>query len=327
VSYIGKTEYPLDVKIHQLINIVPLIQEKWSLIGSKLKLSSDMLDDIWQSASEQGIPTESINTFCCVKMLTSWYKTIGNVSVDEIIIAIDIPHVGLQTKISSIRAALTTEYVATEKNVKSQPENLEPPYIDMLTKFCLELSKSQHSIADIIVYLKLCNINSEVLKEISDFPELVKSFERNELLHKADLSWLKNIAHHVQCTKATEVIEDYEKLLIADKIPWYSSHPKGIFLVGKSEKKLEIVTIKDSNNAKSAASGLANIKETDIILDSSQVGSVIFYWRIVNEDVPIQIPEVVNTSAIERCKNAGLTHIGVMIDGDLNLKEIDEIGM
>ena len=276
---------------------------------------------------EQEIPTESINTFCCIEMLASWYETIGNVSVDAIITAIDIPHVGLQTKISTIKTALTNEYVPTEKNFGSPPEKIEQPYVDMLTKFCLELNKSQHRIADILTYLKLCYINSEVLKEISDFSELVKSFERNKLLHKADLSWLKNITHHVQCTKATEVIEDYEKLLIADKIPWYSSHPKGTFLVGKIGKKFEIVTIKDSSNAKSAASGTVHIEETDSILDSSEVGSVIFYWRIVNKDVPIQIPEVVNTSAMERCKIADLTHIGVMIDGDLNLKEIDEIGM
>jgi len=308
------------------MNIVPLIQEKWSHIGTRLKLSSNKLDDIWQSASEQEIPTESMNTFCCVKMLTSWYKTIGNVSVDTIITAIDAPHVGLQNKISTIRAALTTEYVATDKNVKSLPEKLEQPYFDMVTKFCLELSKSQHSITDILVYLKLCNINSEVFKEVSDFPELVKSFERNELLNKTDLSWLKNIAHHVQCTKATKVIEDYENLLMADKIPWCSSHPKGTFLVGRTDRKSEIVTIKDSSNAKSAASSIVNIEETDSILDSSEVGSVIFYWRIVNEDVTIQIPEVVNTSVIERCKNAGLTHIGIMINGDLNLTNIDEIG-
>ena len=43
------------MSFHQLMNIVPLIQEKWSFIGTRLKLSSDKLDDICQEASEQQI--------------------------------------------------------------------------------------------------------------------------------------------------------------------------------------------------------------------------------------------------------------------------------
>jgi len=313
------------------MNIVPLIQEKWSFIGTRLKLSSDKLDRIWQSASEQEIPPESTDTFCCVKMLTSWYETSDNVSADAIITAVDASHVGLKTKVKTITAALTSEYVAidssTGKFVTNPPEKLEQSYFDMKTKFCLELGKSEHSIHDILVYLRVCNIDSEILEGISDFPELVRSFEKHKLLNKTDLSWLKNIADHVQCTTAAEVIECYEHLLMADKISWYSSHPKGTFLVGRTDKKSESVTIKDSSNAKSVVSRIVSIQETDSILESSEVGSVIFYWRLINKDIQIQFPEVVNTSIIKDCKNAGLTHIGIMINGDLNLRNIDELGM
>ena len=318
-----------EVTIHQLMNIVPLIQEKWSLIGTRLKLSSDKLDDIWHTASEQQIPADSKNTFCCVKMLTSWYETSDNVSADAIMMAVDAPHVGLKTKILSIEAALTFEYVAvdssTAKSLAYPPEKLKQPYFDMITEFCLELSKSQRSISDVLMYLKVCNINSEVVKEISDFPELVRSLERHGLLNKTDLCCLKNIADHARCTKATEVVEKYESLLMADKIPWYSSHPKGTYLVGRTDKKPENVTIKDSNNAKSAASKIVNIKESDTVLDSSEVGSVTFYWR-VNNGVTIKISEVVNTLLMKECRNAGLTHFGIMIDGNLNWTTIDEIG-
>ena len=48
--YLGQIK---EITIDQLINIVPLIQEKWSFIGTRLKLSSDKLDDICQAASEQ----------------------------------------------------------------------------------------------------------------------------------------------------------------------------------------------------------------------------------------------------------------------------------
>ena len=312
------------------MNIVPLIQEKWSLIGTRLKLSSDKLDDICQAASEQQIPAESKNTFCCVKMLTSWYETSDDVSVDNMMMAIDAPHVGLKSKITSIEAALTSEYVvmnsSTEKSVTNPPEELKQPYFDIITDFCLELSKSQHSISDILVYLRVCNIDSEVVKDILDFPELIKSFERHELLNKSDLSWLKNIAHHAQCAKATEIIEKYERLLIADKIPWYSSHPKGTYLVGRTDKKPENVTIKDSSSAKSAASRIVNIKESDTVLDSTEVGSVTFYWKLVSEGVEIQVSKD-DDLLIKECYNAGLTEFGVMKDGNLYWIDIyDKMG-
>ena len=324
--YVGQIK---EMTIDQLMNIVPLIQEKWSFIGTRLKLSSDKLDDICQAASEQQIPAESKNTFCCVKMLTSWYETSDDVSVDAIMMAIDAPHVGLKTKITSIEDALTFECVSTdteeETSVTNPPEKPKQPYVDMITEFCLELSKSQHSVSDILLYLKVCHVNSDVVENVSDFPELVRSLERHELLNKSDLTWLKNIAHHAQCAEATAVVEEYESLLMADKIPWYSSHTTGTYLVGRTDKKPENVTIKDGSNAKSAASRIVNIKESDSVLDSTEVGSVTFYWKLVSKNVEIQIPEVVNASLTKECNNAGLTHVGIMIDGNLNWTTIDEI--
>ena len=249
------------ITIHQLMNIVPLIQEKWSLIGTELKLSSDKLDDICQAASEQQIPAESKNTFCCVKMLTSWYETSDDVSVDAIMMAVDPLHVGLNmTEITNIEAALRSENTAldssTERSVGTSPEQLEQLYFDMITKFCLELSKSQCSIPNILTYLKVCNINSDIVEEIHDFPELVVSFEKYGLLKKSDVTLLNKVAHHAQCAKAVEVVEKYET-----------------YIVGGIDKKPENVTIKDSSNINLAASRIIVNEEIDSIQDSTEVGS------------------------------------------------------
>ena len=312
------------------MNIVPLIQEKWSLIGTRLNISSDKLDNFWQMAGEQQIPTESKNTFCCVKMLTSWYETSDNVSTDAVVMAIDAPHVGLKIKMSSIETALTSEYAIEDgsagKTATNPPQKFEQSYLDMITRCCSELSTSRCTLSDILTYLKVCNINSEVVKEVTDFPELLRSLERYQLLNKTDLSWLKNIAQHAQCMKATKIIEDYERFLMADKIPWYRSHSKGTYLVGRTNKSPENVTIEESSSAKLAASKVVNVKELDTILDSSEVGSVTFYWKFVNADVVIKIPKVVHTSLVQDCKIAGLTHIGIMNDGDLSLANVDLIG-
>ena len=62
------------------------------------------------------------------------------------------------------------------------------------------------------------------------------------------------------------------------------------------------------------------------MLQSSEVGSVTFYWKLVNESAKIQIPKVTNASLKQRCRDAGVTHVSVMIDGDLtsNWITIDE---
>ena len=327
---IGGNKQSSEITMHQLMNLVPLIQEKWSLIGTRLRISSDKLDDIWQAASEEQMSTESKNTFCCIKMLTNWYETSDNVSADVIIMAVDASHIGLKDKISSIEAVLTSEYVPMDTSIgisaMMPPEKSEQPYFDMIAKFCSELTKSQFSVSDVLLYLKVCKINLNVVEQISDFPEVVESLEQHKLLNKTDLSWLKSIANHTHCIKASKVIEEYERLLMADKISWCGSHPQGTFLVGRTDKKPENVTIEDSSKAKSAASGIVNIEESDSVLNYSEVGSVTFYWKLIHYDVAIQFPKATNVSLIKECENACLTHIGIMIDGNLTMVNVDEIG-
>ena len=311
------------------MNVVPLIQEKWAEIGTRLNFSSDELNKFWLTADDHQIPAESRNTFCCIKMLKQWFEANDNNSVDTLIKAIDVPYIGLQSNIPSIRSILTTEPLTASVNIEQlattmPPGKLEQLFIDMKAKFCLELSKSQYSIDDVIVYLKLCDIKSEIFTKVADYPNLTRLLEKHNLLSEADLSWLKYIATCSNCKKATEIIENYEKTLIADKIVWSSMHPEGTFLVGRVSKSPEFVTIKDSSDAKSAASKIVELKETDSITDSSEVGSVVFYWRVVRE-VTINIPECINASVAKECSDACLTHIGIMIDGKLNLESIDKL--
>ena len=311
------------------MNVVPLIQEKWAEIGTRLNFSSDELNKFWLMADDHQIPGESRNTFCCIQMLKQWFETNDNNTVDTLIKAIDVPYIGLQSKIPSIRSILTTEPLTTSVDTEQlattmPPGKLEQLYIDMKAQVCFELGKSQHSIDEVMVYLKLCNIKSEIFTKVADYPSLIGLLEKHDLLSQADLSWLKYIATCLNCNKGTEVIENYEKTLIADKIVWSSKHPEGTFLVGRVSKSPEFVTIKDSSDAKSAASEIVELKDTDSITDSSEVGSVVFYWRIVRE-VTINIPKFINASVAKECSNACLTHIGIMLNGKLDLKSIDEL--
>ena len=315
------------IDIHQLMNVVPHIQEKWSDIGTMLKFSTSELNKFWQTADKHQIPIQSRNTFCCIQMLKQWLKESDNASVDVLIKAIDVPYIGLDNKVSRIKTVLTSQSLATTVNTKvitNPPEKFEQPYIDMKAKFCLALIDSQFTVSDILVYLNLCNIESEIFEKITDYMSLIKALEEHDLAGKTDLSWLKYIATCSNCLKATESIEEYESLLFSDKIIWSSIHLKGTYLVGKISKTSEFITIKDISNAKSAACRIVNLKETDSKSDYSEVDSVIFYWRVI-KDVSINIPNLIDVSVKIQCIKAHLTHVGIVMDGILNLKSIDEL--
>ena len=326
--YANLGEHSPVIDIHHLMNVIPFIQEKWSDIGIRLNFPTDELNKFWKTADEHQIPAESRNTFCCIHMLKQWLEGNDNASVDALIKAIDAPYIGLGNKISRIKIVLTSESlttsVNTEESITNPPEKLEQPYIDMKAKFCLELSKSQYTISDTLVYLKLSNVKSEIFEDIADYMNLIKLLENHDLLSKTDLSWLKYIATYSNCAKAMEIIENYETLLIADKIVWSSKHPSGTYLVGKISKSSEFVTIKDSGDAKSVASKIVSLQETDSKSESSEVGSVIFYWRII-KDVAIKVPNYIDVFLAKECRNACLTHVGIMVDGKQHLKCIDEL--
>ena len=326
--------------INQAMNILPYIQEKWQLIGRNLGVSIKNLDSICREAHEQEIPQESSNTFCCAKMLTYWiHSGSSNVSADTIIEVVSALHVGLtKEKVSRIKAALdssnvTKEYATSppeghEKSreyATSPPEGHEKSYVEMKTNVCKELIKSNFSIGDVVLYLEMADVNPNVFKDISSFPNLFKSLENHNHMNKADLCWLKDIAKHMECEKALEIIENYENSLLADKTNWgniLNTTNNGFLAV--SNKSLENCTIKDCSNAKLIGSEILGLNETDSILEATGVGSMIFYWR-VKENINITLPEVVDSSLMRSCKDAGITHIGTIIDGNLQLRIIDKL--
>ena len=316
------------------MNILPFIQEKWQLIGRNLGVSTDNLDWIFQEAGVQKIPEDSTNAFCCIKMLTCWLRNNNHVSADTIIGVISAPHVGLtKDKISSVKAALTeTSYnfdssSVTEEYVTSPPEGPEKSYVEMKANVSKELIKSECSIDDVVLYLEAAKVDPKVFKNISSFPNLFTSLEKHNHMNKADLSWLKAIAEYGKCEKASEIIKNYETLLIADKTNWGSILNKTNtgFIAKISNKSSENCTIKDCSNAKSIGSEMVGSNETDGTLESAGVGSMIFYWRVVKKNASVTLPEIVDSSLMTRCKNAGVTHIGTIVDGNLQLRNIDKL--
>ena len=197
----------------------------------------------------------------------------------------------------------------------------------MKTSVCKELNKSECSIDDILLYLRIAKTDPNVLKGVSNFPELFNSLEEHGCMNKADPSWLKDIARHAKCSKALEIIEKYSLLLVADKTMW--GHDKlnenDKYLAAEfSNKTPDNCTINDGSNAKSNLSKIHSIKETDSTLHSSEVGSLTLYWK-VKDNVTITFPKILDSSLAKKFKDAGISRIGTVIDGKLELISIAKL--
>ena len=318
--------------INNLMNIISLIQEKWQLIGLQLKVPEDMLGRICQEADEKKVSSDSFDTFCCTKMLSYWFKSKNDVSSDKIIEAVSAKHIHMQDKIPAIKAALASETVDSNSKVENYatkaPEAHEMPYVVMKTSVCEELNESCSNIENTLLFLRNANMDPDILKNILNFADLLRSLEKHSLMHKADLSWLKAIAKYTKCSKALDIIENYNgDSLIADKTKYSNHGPNEIkngFAVKYFDKSLEDCTLKDCSDAKEAVSNILGLKDTDGILDSSEVGSLTFFWK-VRENIKITVPKFIDASLIKKCKDVGITQIGAITNGQLKLINISEL--
>ena len=326
----GNSESFPVLDIHQVMNAVPVIKEKWEIIGLSLGVSKEMLNEICHKACELKIVQKSL--FCCVKMLSYWFLNSNpqHVTADAIMEVISAPYVDLtEDKVSKSKDVLTSCNFSSNSIIQeytvTPPEDHEKAYVEMKTNVCVEFKKSQSSIENILLYLQIVNVNPSIYQDVSSFPGLFASFEKHKIMNKTDISWLKTIAEHVKCTKALKIIENYESLSIADKIIWKNcilDIAGNMFFAKISNKPLESCTIKDASNAKAVMCKILEITETDGTLEFSGVGSIIFYWR-VEKNTKIVIPKIIHPSILRSCRQAGITHIGTITNGNIQLRIIE----
>ena len=310
-----------NLSLDKVMNIVCYMQEKWYMVGMKLNIPPTVLGDICKECYDNQIPADSTDTFCCIKMFRYWLSFGDDISIDTLLNVLET--IVIKYKMSSIKSALESQLV--KDNHSCPPEKQQQSYLKMITKLCVQLNKSEVYINDVLVYLKLSNIDLIVFKDVATFLDLITSLEKYKYLNKTDLSWLKYIVDYTNNAVAEEIIKNYETCLLADKIYWCSNyHSTGTFLIGKISNQPEIATIKNISFAKSVASEVAGIQDTDSILNSSEVGSVICYWKITTNK-EFKIPENLAISVKLKCKHAGLTHIGKATNGNKELVRIESM--
>jgi len=324
------------LNIDKLMNTVHLIQNHWYIIGTRLKLSEVALTEIWNEATKADVFFKEI--FCCCKMLFHWHKTGKDVTDDNFLEAVQFPPLGLDKKIPMIKSLLVDE--TTDKSVysafSSELDETEMQYALMIAEVTEIVSKSDVPLDKFKLVLRHSKsvhsnkrkIDKEVYKNASSFSALIDSLQNFGHITHTELSWLKYLVHVAKSSEALSVIEKYEEMNIAHKIHWQSipvaEKLQGTFLIAKTKKDPSILTGSDLSQAKSATVKLVGLDETDALLDSTGVGSVILYWKLYN-DLMVRLPDSISPSLKEMCDAADVTHIGTIVKHTTTLIETKQL--
>lgn len=317
------------------MNTVSLIQTHWYIIGLRLDLPEEVLKEFWTSASQlEASPKE---TYCCCKMLLYWHKKEKNLTFEKFRNAVNFPPFCFDEMFPLIKSLLLNEIANKSHFLSNKVIDTDRQYATMIAEVVELLDQCNVSLAKYKHYLDHCkserlqkrNIDKFVYEHAANFSDLISALEDNGYITHADLSWLKYLVYDVaNSTEALSVIEKYEETNVAQKLHWSSLSKvqalKGTFLVAKTDKSPALLSGKDVSKTKSAAAKLANIDETDAVLHSAGVGSVILYWKVSNS-VRLEVPEFITLSLSQACRKAGITHIGTVVNQIFSLVEIIRI--
>ena len=328
-----------------MLRTVPLIQSKWQIIGKELKLSDKTLNRISQETCTCSRNLEA--THCCIKMLQELLTENKGITISEFINATKIPFVGLSNVSSLIEKDLkdpewlvntSTDSEATSVKVAKPPTPGERKFTRMIAKVIEHLNNSEVTLSLLLTMLEQyeCSrshdrLPPEAYQGVKSFSELITSLRKHEYISHVDLSWLKFLLED-NCPKAIAEIEKYENSSIAEKILWTDqpkyAHRNGIHLVAVTNARPECTTISDMALAKVTAAEFAELKPTDIITESAGTSSVHFHWRILFKlHSDIELLSTVTYEMSLRCKNANITHIGILSEQSSKIIDVRYQGM
>ena len=322
-----------SILLMMMLNIVPMIQTKWSLIGKELKMSDIALNKISKECDKT-----LEDTHCCIKMLTELLNENKNINISEFLRAINVPHMGL-TNVSSLIEQQLKDLGCSDRT--SQSTIARPSFHEDDAKYALMIAKVIEHLEDSKVKITVLvnmlrqyrtkfsgeKIPPDLYKGITNVSDLVCSLQDHGYINHKDLVWLKYLAQ--SSCEASKEIEVYENSLIADKIKWsnkpnYGDHNGCLVAVTKNQP--EDVTLKNMNETKHLATQLVGLKSTDVVFETGAVGSVHFHWRILFCPLlNIELPSVVNAKVQQACINTGILQIGILSERKSEFVAIEDL--
>ena len=320
--FLGEGDDVSIQNVSSLLNTVNYIKDHWYIIGIRLKVSEKHLNNIWEDSCKAGVISKEV--FCCCKMLNVWYKKGNNLTVGKFLSAVSLSPLGLSDKIPLIRSILLDSSSAKSVHDAShlKLDEIQKQFALMIVEVTKIIDDSDIDLDTFRLFLNHCKdtrtnkakIDSSVYEKATSFSDMISSLEINGFITHLELSWLKYLVGDVaNSTKALDVIKSYEQLNIAHMLHWCSDAKQdGTFLFARTDNIPELVSGSDVSKAKSVTTKLFGIEETDVLLDSAGVGSVVIYWRVCSNEID-QFPRMITASLKQMCNEACITQVGVVV--------------
>ena len=327
-----------NILLTMMINAVPLIQTKWSVIGKQLQIPDSTLNRI---SDECNVPSK--DTWCCVKMLNELVKENKRITLSEFFQVIHTPFVDLAKESSSIEQRVkditcidNSSGVQNVSTIPSPPDEVERKFSLMIAKVVrmnnskVELDLLVDMLAHYRCRVSSERINPEVYEGKNNISSLISSLQDNGYINHADLSWLEFLVKENCCEALQEINKYKEECLAADKIKWSHKpnykHPNGTFIVAVTKNQPQDVTCKDVTEAKSIVAQMIRVQPTDLITETGAVGSVHFHWRILfSPHVNIKLPSVITSEMNQACTNMGVLQIGILTEQKIEFVAIKDV--
>ena len=326
---------PVLPEIDHLMNTVSIIRSHWYIIGTRLNVPEELLQKFWSEASDIGVFSKDV--YCCCKMLAYWHKEGTDVTVEKFLKVISIDPLGLDKKVPLVKNILLGE-ISDETISDTSPheiDEVEKLYALMIIKVTKLINESGTDVSVFKIFLDhckssqtgKCKIDKKIYENASTFSELIAALESNDFITHTELSWLKCLVKDVaDNAKALNEIKQYEGINITHKLHWHDSskgtYPHGSLLMVKTNLDPALLSSSDISKMKSAVVKMTNVEETDTLLDSVSVGSVIIYWKSLS-DINLQLEGTVSLSHKKQFYKLGITHIGTVYKQRATLIDIE----
>ena len=328
--------------INDLMNVVPAIAPKWSLLGMKLNIPECMLTQISKSGSD---------VQCTVAMLKLWLsiRTCSDPNWEDLLKVLKLPFVGLADVAEKLKAQLSASSVSmvgVTDTVPSTPlVKLTNPgkrytclMIDLIELLPPDSWKKMRMALEHYVDpssgLYPGEVDPAVYKDVKSVSDVLSSLKKFQLLTPVELGWLKFLVDDVvKCPEASQRVNQYEESIASNPLPGNvhfsrSQRPteRTALLCCRSDIQPETATFSNLRLAKVGCTSYVGIEEHKAVLQSVSVGSIIFYWRIPYLiAIKLKLSKCVSLEIKRALDRAKITCIGVMVDNKCDSMSVTDL--
>jgi len=315
--------------INDLMNVVPMIAPKWSLLGTKLNIPESILTWISKSGTDMQ---------CSVKMLNWWLNANDRACWDDLLRVLKLPFVGLLNVAEKLKEQLSAPHAEMSGFNNSTASASPVKLTDSGKKYtCLMMDLIEMLPADSWKKMQMAlkhyvdpnsglypgEVDPAVYESVRSVSDVLASLRKHQLLTPVELGWLKFLVDDViKCPEASQRIKNYEAS--TDNSPLLGnvhfasgqrSTEEIALLSCRSDIQPETATCNNLRLAKAGSTSYIGIKEHEAVLQSVSVGSIIFYWRIpVLKAREVKLSRSISLEVKKALDRAKITEVSVMVD-------------